>query len=80
MRDEDHPRNASRSLQKQNHTKMNTLINKSKVKKYILEFAEANRAHKFSRVSQEAMDKVEAAVRSACKGIVTSAPSKGKTL
>jgi hypothetical protein len=66
--------------QPQNHTKMNTLINKSKVKKYILEFAEANRAHKFTRVSQEAMDKVEAAVRSACKAIVTSAPSKGKTL
>jgi len=65
---------------KQNTNTMNTLINKSKVKKYILEFAEANRAHKFSRVSQEAMDKVEAAVRSACKAIVTSAPSKGKTL
>ena len=60
--------------------KMNSLINKSKVKKYILEFAEANRAHKFTRVSQEAIDRVEAAARAAAKAIVTSAPSKGKTL
>jgi hypothetical protein len=62
------------------NTPMNTLINKSKVKRYILEFAEANRAHKFSRVSQETIDRVEAAARSACKAIVTQAPSKGKTL
>jgi len=79
MRDKDYPRNAGHNLQKQNHT-MNTLINKSKVKKFILEFAEANRAHKFSRVSQEAIDRVEAAARAACKAVVTSAPSKGKTL
>ena len=59
---------------------MNNLINKSKVKKYILEFAQANRAHKFSRVSQEAIDRVEAAARAACKAIVSSAPSIGKTL
>jgi len=59
---------------------MTTLINKSKVKKYILEFAETNRAHKFTRVSQEAIDRVEAAARAAAKAIVTSAPSKGKTL
>jgi len=59
---------------------MTTLLNKSKVKKYILEFAEANRAHKFTRVSQEAIDRVEAAARSAARSIVTSSPSKGKTL
>ena len=59
---------------------MNNLINKSQVKKFILEYAAANRAHKFSRVSQETLDKVEAATRAACKAIVTSAPSKGKTL
>lgn len=58
---------------------MTTLINKSKVKKYILEFAETNRAHKFTRVSQEAIDRVEAAARAAAKAVVTSAPSKGKT-
>jgi predicted neutral ceramidase superfamily lipid hydrolase len=58
----------------------NSLISTSKVKRYILDYAGANRSHKFSRVSQEAIDKVEAAARSAAKAIVTSAPSKGKTL
>ena len=61
-------------------TMNNALINKSKVKKYILEFAATNRAHKFSRVSQESIDRVEAAARAAARAIVTSAPSKGKTL
>lgn len=59
---------------------MTTLINRSKVKRYILDFASDNRAHKFTRVSQEAIDRVEAAARAAAKSIVTSAPSKGKTL
>ena len=58
----------------------NALINKSKVKRYILDYAANNRSHKFTRVSQEAIDRVEAAARSAAKAIVTSAPSKGKTL
>jgi hypothetical protein len=58
----------------------NNLTSPSKVKKYMIEFAAANRAHKFTRVSQEAVDKVEAAARSAARAIVTSAPSKGKTL
>ena len=59
---------------------MTTLINRSKVKRYILDYASENRAHKFTRVSQEATDRVEAAARSAARAIVTSAPSKGKTL
>ena len=58
----------------------NNVTNKSKVKKYMLEFAETNRAHKFTRVSQETLDKVEAAARSAIRNIVTASPSKGKTL
>jgi hypothetical protein len=58
----------------------NTLISPSKVKRFILDYASKNRAHKFSRVSQTAIDKVEGAVRSACRHIVDSAPSKGKTL
>jgi hypothetical protein len=86
MRSSDLSRESGADLPQQNknqiknHTMNNALINKSKVKKYILEFAEANRAHKFSRVSQETIDRVEAAARSACKAIVTQAPSKGKTL
>jgi len=59
---------------------MSSLINKSKVKRYILDYASKNRTHTFTRVSQEAIDRVEAAARAAAKAIVTSAPSKGKTL
>lgn len=59
---------------------MNTLTKPSKVKQFILDYAAQNRAHKFSRVSQETLDKVECAARAAAKAIVTSAPSKGKTL
>jgi hypothetical protein len=59
---------------------MNALINKSKVKKYILEYATNNRAHKYTRVSQETLDRVEAAARATAKAIVMSSPSKGKTL
>lgn len=56
------------------------LISPSKVKRFILDYAKANRSHTFTRVSQDAIDLVEAAARSAAKAIVTSAPSKGKTL
>lgn len=58
----------------------NQLISPSKVKRFILDYAKANRSHIFTRVSQDAIDRVEAAARSAAKNIVTSAPSKGKTL
>lgn len=58
----------------------NTLISPSKVKRFILDYAVKNRAHKFTRVSQDAIDKVEAATRTACRRLVDSAPSKGKTL
>jgi hypothetical protein len=56
------------------------LISPSKVKRFILDYAKDNRSHKFTRVSQDAIARVEAAARSAAKQIVTSAPSKGKTL
>jgi hypothetical protein len=58
----------------------NSIISPSKVKRFILDHAAKSRAHKFSRVSQTAIDKVEAAARAACRHIVDSAPSKGKTL
>lgn len=56
------------------------LISPSHVKRYILDYAKAKRAHPFSRVSQEALDRVEAAARAAARQIVDTAPSKGKTL
>jgi hypothetical protein len=56
------------------------LITVKNVKQYLLDYAAKNRHHKFTRVSQTAIDRVEAAARSACKSIVITAPSKGETL
>jgi hypothetical protein len=58
----------------------NNVTSPSKVKKYMLEFAKGNRAHPFTRVSQDTLDKVEAKAREVIRAIVMSAPSKGKTL
>lgn len=58
----------------------NSITSPTKVKRFILDYALAHRSHKFTRVSQEALDRVEAAARAAARQIVTSAPSKGKTL
>lgn len=58
----------------------NALISPSKTKRFILDYASKARAHKFTRVSQTALDKVEAAARAAARSVVDSAPSKGKTL
>lgn len=59
---------------------MSKLTSPKNVKQFLLDYAAKNRHHKFTRVSQETLDRVEAAARSACKTIVTSAPSKGATL
>ena len=58
----------------------NNVTSKSKVKKYMLEIAAKTRAHKFTRVSQETLDRVEAGARAVIRSIVIAAPSKGKTL
>jgi hypothetical protein len=58
----------------------NQLISPSKVRRYILDYAKKSRSHKFTRVSQEALDRVEAATRAACHAVVSTCPSKGKTL
>lgn len=56
------------------------LINKKAVRVFLLEFALRNRAHKFCRVSPSVYDQVEAMVREACRKIVQSQPSSGKTI
>jgi len=50
------------------------------VKQYLLDHASKTRHHKFTRVSEDTLMKVEAATRSACQSIVAAAPSKGQTL
>jgi len=56
------------------------LICASKCKKFALEFAKANRAQKFSRVSEEFLISCEAALKAHIQSRIKSHPSKGKTL
>jgi len=58
----------------------NNLTTKKHVRQFILDYAAKNRHHKYTQVSQDTLDRVEAAARSAAKQVVISAPSKGKTL
>jgi hypothetical protein len=55
-------------------------ICKSKCKQFALEFAKANRAAKFTRVSEEFLISCEIAVRNHMQSRIKSHPSKGKTL
>jgi uncharacterized protein YigE (DUF2233 family) len=56
-----------------------SLINKAGVKKFALEVAK-QRFHKFSRVSKEFLDDMDAILRGTIRARVNGAPSKGKTL
>lgn len=56
------------------------LICASKCKKFALGYATANRAQKFTRVSEEFLIAVETAVRNAIQTRINQHPSKGKTL
>ena len=56
------------------------LINRKAVRAFLLEYAQRNRAHKFTRVAECAFDQVEAAVREQCRRIVQAQPSAGKTI
>lgn len=53
---------------------------KSAVREFLLEYARENRAHKFSRVSEETLRELNELVRKAMIHIVRSMPSKGKTI
>lgn len=56
------------------------LVNRTRVRRFLLEYAQRNRAHRFTRVAEPAFDTIEAAVREKCRQIVNSQPSKGKTI
>lgn len=55
-------------------------ICRSKCKQFALEFAKANRAHKFTRVSEEFLLSCEIAIRNHIQSRIKSHPSSGKTL
>jgi hypothetical protein len=56
-----------------------SLINRSKVKQFILERWASKRAHMLTRVSNEAFVAVEAALIRAVDRMIDEHPSKGKT-
>ena len=57
-----------------------SLLCRSKVKAYLLDHAKKARHHKFTRVSAETLDKLEAVIRQSCRTHVDKHPSKGTTL
>jgi hypothetical protein len=59
---------------------MASLINKSAIRKYILDYAASTRAHPFTRVSPEIYAAAEERLRSFLRNIVRYQPSVGKTV
>jgi len=58
-----------------------SLINKSNVRKYALDYAAVNRpANRFTRISEDVYPHVEAAVIQALERLVRSHPSTGRTI
>ena len=56
-----------------------SLINKAGVKKFALEVAK-QRFHKFSRVSKDFLDDMDACLRATIRTRVNGLPSSGKTI
>jgi len=56
------------------------LISKSKVRRFILDYAKVKRAHKFSRVSDDVYFQAEASLKRWCQQRVADQPSAGKTI
>jgi hypothetical protein len=66
---------------KTNRTKHKfSLICASKCKKFALEYAKVHQAQKFTRVSEDFLVAIEAAVRNTIQARIDTHPSKGKTL
>lgn len=56
------------------------VINRAYVKAWALDYARTNRSHKFTRVSEDFLNMVEASTKAFIIHRVQSAPSKGVTL
>lgn len=56
------------------------VINRQYVKDWALDYALTNRAHKFTRVSEQFLNAIETATKAAIIDRITRHPSKGKTL
>jgi hypothetical protein len=58
----------------------NRLINKARVRQLALDYAKKTRAHEWTRVSQEFLDRIEAQTAEAIRREINRAPSVGSTL
>ena len=56
------------------------LINKRSVRRFILDYAERSRSHRYTQVAEDLYDQIEAVVREKCRKLVDSQPSAGKTI
>ena len=56
------------------------LVSRTRVRRFLLEYASRSRSHRFSRVAETVFDQIEAMVRERCRGIVHNQPSQGKTI
>ena len=56
------------------------VINRAYVRKWALDYARANRSHRFERVSEKFLNDIEVTTRCAIVDKITRHPSKGKTL
>jgi len=65
--------------EKRKERKVNSLINKAACKKFALEIAKL-RFHKFTRVSKEFLDDMDACLRATIRTRVNGLPSSGKTI
>ena len=63
-----------------NHRVKASPINRSEVKKRLLEQAALTRHHKFSRVSRHTLNVIELRVENIINEVVRSTPSRGMTL
>jgi hypothetical protein len=67
-------------MQKHKMGNHNTGINRIQLRKRILAYAAATRAHPFTRVSASTMRQFEAMLEAGIRSHVEAAPSRGKTL
>lgn len=62
-----------------NH-RQSRVINRDYVKRWALDYARTNRAHPFSRVSEQFLNAIEMSTKAAIRMRIDTAPSRGKTL
>lgn len=56
------------------------MINRQAVRRFLLEYAQRNRVHPYTRVADSIYDQIESVLREKCRRIVDSQPSAGRTI